>query len=366
MGGVPKALAPFGSGTLLSRALQTVSSVPGIGPIAVACPPGMLGEFKVAAGAREGVLFVEGGAERADSVQAAFDAIEDPGDVVLIHDAARPFASASLFERVAAAASTTGAAVPVVPPVDTVKRIEAETVVATLDRAVLGLVQTPQAFHPVLYRAALDAWSRDGRPPVTDDAALVERLGVAVAAVEGERKNVKITWPEDLSNHVAGTPARVGTGWDIHRTGPGRRLVLAGVEFENDFGLLGHSDADVVAHAVCDAVLGAAGMGDIGRRFPDADPQWKGADSIALLATVASEMRRAGFEVVNVDCTVVAERPKIAPRAPAMCERLAGALGVPPERVSVKGKTAERLGPEGRGEAISAQAVVLLSTKLRS
>lgn len=363
MGGLPKALMPFGPGTLLSRAVKTISSVPGVGPISVACPPGMVAEFKAAAGTRQGVVFVEGGAERADSVETAFRAIEEPGDVVLIHDVARPFASSSLFERVAAAAAQAGAAVPLVPPVDTIKRVEGETVVATLDRSVLGLVQTPQCFRPALYRAALDAWTRDGRPPVTDDAALVERLGVAVKAVEGERKNVKITWPEDAVLGAVGRLARVGTGWDIHRTSPGRRLVLGGVEFQSDFGLNGHSDADVVAHAVCDAILGAAGMGDIGRRFPDTDPKWKDADSIVLLATVAGEVRNAGFEVVNVDCTVIAERPKIAPHAPAMRERIASAAGVPPACVSVKGKTAEGLGPEGRGEAISAHAVALLRKK---
>lgn len=385
MGGVPKALIPFGNGTLLSRAIETVSSVRGVGAIIVACPPGMLEQFKAAAGScrtdgmalqpprgstllpsaaavptREGVFFVEGGAERFDSVEAAFRAIPASADEVLIHDVARPFATAALCERIVEAAAKTGAAVPVVPPVDTVKRVEAGTVVATLDRSVLGLTQTPQCFHAALYRAALDAWNRDGRPPVTDDAALVERLGIAVAAVEGERGNVKITWPGDLPSIGAAGDTRVGTGWDVHRTAPGRRLVLGGVEFQSDFGLVGHSDADVVAHAVCDAILGAAAMGDIGRRFPDSDPEWKDADSIALLSAVAAEVRAAGFGIANIDCTVIAERPKIAPFAGEMAARIARAAGIETSRVGIKGKTAEGLGAEGRCEAISAQAAVLL------
>jgi 2-C-methyl-D-erythritol 4-phosphate cytidylyltransferase/2-C-methyl-D-erythritol 2,4-cyclodiphosphate synthase len=359
MGGVPKALVKLGGTSLLSRALGMIASVPGAGPVVVACVPGRAGEFSEAAGAAGArAIFTDGGAERSDSVERAWRALEAPFDVVLIHDAARPFATAALALRVARAALAHGAAVPLVPVPDTVRRIEGGAVAGTLDRSALRLTQTPQGFRRELFAAALEKWVRDGRPAVTDDASMVERAGVAVNAVEGERGNVKITYPGDVE--AAAANLRVGHGYDLHRTAPGRRMVLGGVAFDCGSGLLGHSDADVVMHAVCDAVLGAAGMGDIGRRFPDTDPAWRGADSAVLLATAAAEVAGAGFEVVNVDCTVIAEQPKIAPAAVAMAARIAACLNVEPARVSVKGKTNEGLGPEGRGEAIAAHAVALL------
>ncbi|MFA6033595.1 MAG: 2-C-methyl-D-erythritol 2,4-cyclodiphosphate synthase [Myxococcota bacterium] len=368
-GGLAKAMLKLQGVTLLQKAITVALSLPQTTQVIVACVPGKVEEFMAVAGELgDGVVFVEGGAERHDSVEAAFRAIKGDADVVLVHDIARPFASAALFDRVAYAAWRFGAAVPVVSVADTVKQVRGGEVVTTVDRSALGLVQTPQGFRRELYSYALDEWVLGGRPAVTDDSMLVERLGVSVASVDGEGSNSKITDKEDIARHgmtaldsKAWAGFRVGSGYDLHRVVTGRAMIIGGVGFDCGFGLQGHSDADVLAHAVCDAVLGAAGIGDIGRMFPDTDPKFSGADSIELLKIAVARAAEAGFAVVNVDCTVICERPKIAPRALEMASRLAMALGVQPCMVNVKGKTNEGLGPEGRGEAISAHAVALLS-----
>jgi 2-C-methyl-D-erythritol 4-phosphate cytidylyltransferase/2-C-methyl-D-erythritol 2,4-cyclodiphosphate synthase len=363
-GGTPKALMRAGGRTLLERCLETLSmAVPG-GPVVVACPAGMTVEFREAAGAAGCFAsFVDGGEERSDSVEAAFRAMPPEPRIIAVHDAARPFATPELFFRVSEAAARYGAAVPAIPVQDTVKIVGGGVALETPPRPLLHAVQTPQCFHHGLFAASIEEWARSGRPPVTDDAMLVERLGAAVAVVEGERGNVKITFPGDLkmAEKGEGGDFRVGQGYDLHRIAEGRQLVLGGARFDCGFGLLGHSDADVLTHAVIDAILGAAGLPDIGRLYPDSDPEYKGADSLELLRDAAARVAAAGYRVVNIDCTVVAERPKIAPVAEEICSRLAAGIGTPGVCVNVKGKTNEKLGPEGRGEAISAQAVALLA-----
>jgi 2-C-methyl-D-erythritol 4-phosphate cytidylyltransferase/2-C-methyl-D-erythritol 2,4-cyclodiphosphate synthase len=307
---------------------------------------------------------VAGGARRQDSVAAAFRAVPARTDVIVVHDAARPFASADLIARTIAAAAESGAALAAVAARDTVKQVDGSVVRATLDRRTIFLAQTPQAFRRQVLSDAL-ALSGDA----TDEASLAEQAGHTVRIVEGEAANIKITTAEDLVmaeaiNRAGGAPAaatRVGTGYDLHRLVEGRLLILGGVTIPFDRGLAGYSDADAVCHAVTDAILGAAAAGDIGRHFPNTDPQWQGASSIDLLRRAAAVVRGMGLAVGNVDATVIAERPKLAPHVDAMRANLAEALGVSADRVSVKGKTNEGVGELGRGEAIAAHAVALLN-----
>jgi 2-C-methyl-D-erythritol 4-phosphate cytidylyltransferase/2-C-methyl-D-erythritol 2,4-cyclodiphosphate synthase len=255
-----------------------------------------------------------------------------------------------------------GAAVPAVPAHDTVKRGVARDgavwVGGTLPRDEIYLVQTPQAFSRGILA---EAFARAGDDDATDEAGLVERAGGAVQLVEGEVTNVKITTADDLRSTAAPAAAgRVGTGYDLHRLVPGRRLVLAGVEVPFELGLDGHSDADIVCHAVTDAVLGAAALGDIGRLFPDTDAAWRDADSVALLRTAVGRVHDAGYRVGNVDVTVIAQRPRLLPYLDAMRASLAGALAVDPAVVSLKGKTNEGVDSMGRGESMACHAVALL------
>jgi 2-C-methyl-D-erythritol 4-phosphate cytidylyltransferase/2-C-methyl-D-erythritol 2,4-cyclodiphosphate synthase len=284
-----------------------------------------------------------------------------------VHDAARPFASADLIARTIAAAAESGAALAAVAARDTVKQADGSIVRATLDRRTIFLAQTPQAFRRDVLRDAL-ALSSDATD-ATDEASLAEQAGHTVRIVEGEATNIKITTLEDLAmaeaiNRGGGAPAaaaRVGTGYDLHRLVEGRLLVLGGVTIPFDRGLAGYSDADAVCHAVTDAILGAAGAGDIGRHFPNTDPQWLGASSIDLLRRAAAVVREMGLAVGNVDATVIAERPKLVPHIDAMRANLAEALGVSADRISVKGKTNEGVGELGRGEAIAVHAIALLN-----
>jgi 2-C-methyl-D-erythritol 4-phosphate cytidylyltransferase/2-C-methyl-D-erythritol 2,4-cyclodiphosphate synthase len=264
---------------------------------------------------------------------------------------------------VAEAAAVGGAALAALPITDTVKRAAGEgdpRVAETLDRRTLWAAQTPQAFRGALLRQAYAAAGAEASL-ATDECALVERLGQPVTLVPGEPGNFKITTADDVARARALTepPFATGVAYDCHRFQAGRRLVLGGVEFEGD-GLLGHSDADVCAHAIGDAVLGAAGLGDLGRHFPDTDPRWKGANSLALLREIAAMAAAAGWRVGNADVTLAARRPRIAPRAEEMRARLAEALGVSPAQVNVKATTGEGMGFVGRGEGIAAHATALL------
>lgn len=358
--GVAKQWATVGGETVLRRAARVLSASGVVDQIVAVVPAGE--ESRGAAdlqGLEVPVRTVAGGAARADSVRAGLEALGDV-EVVLVHDAARPFATASLARAVAEAAAERGAALAALRATDTVKRGEGDRVAETLDRRVLWLAQTPQGFRAPLLRRAF-ASAGPSAAEATDECQLVERLGEEVALVPGEPGNFKITGPDDLARaRVLIEPSvAMGVGYDVHAFAAGRRLVLGGVEFEGD-GLLGHSDADICAHAICDAVLGAAGLGDIGRHFPDTDPRWEGVSSLHLLREVAGKVRARGFTVGNCDVTLAARRPKIAPRAEEMRARLAEALGVSPAQVNVKATTGEGLGFVGRGEGIAAHAVALL------
>lgn len=314
---------------------------------------------------------VAGGEHRQDSVAAALGELSPDCDIVVIHDGARPLARPGLVGRCVEAAAEHGAAVAALACTDTVKEVGGEgNVSRTLDRSRIWLAQTPQAFRSDLLARA-HAAGRAAGVEGTDDASLVERLGHPVHVVEGDPDNIKITYPRDVrwaeqllaerqEMTVAPVATRCGIGYDAHRFAEGRALVLGGVRFEGERGLLGHSDADVVSHAVCDALLGAACAGSIGEHFPDSDPKWQGASSLSLLARVASMIRERGWRIENVDAVVIAEQPRIAPRAEEMRRSLAGALDVGVERVSVKGKTTEGMGFTGRGEGIASQAIAAL------
>ncbi|HOG28672.1 MAG TPA: 2-C-methyl-D-erythritol 4-phosphate cytidylyltransferase [Vicinamibacterales bacterium] len=367
--GVPKQLLPVGGVSILARSVEIFAGHDLVDEIVVVLPAELAADPPAGlhAGAKP-LRVVAGGARRQDSVRRGFEAVAGRADLVVIHDAARPFASLSLVTRVIEAAEESGAALAAVAASDTVKLAREDAaggavVERTLPRARIHLAQTPQAFRTEVLAAAIEA----GRGiEATDEAALAEAAGFPVRLVPGEASNMKITTMTDLTtaDAVAGGPgARVGAGYDLHRLVEGRPLVLGGVTIPFDRGLAGHSDADVAAHAVTDAVLGAIAGGDIGRHFPDADPRWKGASSLAMLAHAAGVARDAGFEVVNVDVVIVAERPKIAPYADAIRAGLAGALGIAVARVSVKGKTNEGLDAVGRGEAMAAHAVALVSPR---
>lgn len=308
---------------------------------------------------------VAGGAERPDSVQRGLAALPAECGLVAIHDGARPLVRPSLIERVVAAARESGAAIPALAVRDTVKRAEGGAVAATENRAGLHLAQTPQVFAlELIRRAHVEASGLDG---ITDDAQLVERLGHAVSLVPGDPDNLKVTLPEDaaLAERLLPGPGaavhRVGTGYDAHRLVAGRRLVLGGVEIDHPLGLLGHSDADVLSHAVGDALLGAAALGDLGRHFPPEEPALRGVSSLLLLERIVAKLRAAGHRPVSVDATLLCQAPRLAPHVAGMRANLARALALDLDRVSVKATTTEGLGFVGRGEGIAAQAVALLA-----
>ena len=300
---------------------------------------------------------VPGGVTRQDSVRAGLEAlVPHAPDIVLVHDAARPYIPPGTIPALLAALEETPGAIPALPVADTLKRALNGVIVETVPREALFRAQTPQAFrfHPLL-----DA-HRAGIQGATDDASLLEAAGLAVTIVPGAEDNIKLTYPEDLARLEHAMTAhlipRVGTGFDVHVLEAGRPLMLCGVAVPHDKGLAGHSDADVGIHALCDAIYGALAEGDIGRHFPPSEAAWKDADSARFLAHAAGRIAARGGILANADVTLICERPKIAPHAEAMRARLASLLGVDPGRISVKATTTEKLGFTGRGEGIAAQA----------
>ena len=360
----PKQLIEIDGRSILERSVSLFASHPEVDEIVVALPAELATDPPAyLSRVTKPLRIVEGGARRQDSVAKAFEEVRHQADVVVVHDAARPFATPSLISRTIAAAAESGAALAALAARDTVKHGVDGLVRSTLDRRTIFLAQTPQAFRRDVLRDALAISSE-----ATDEAALAEEAGHQVRLVEGEATNIKITTPDDLPIAEAiaqggARPARTGRaglGYDLHRLVEGRPLILGGVTIPFDRGLAGHSDADAICHAITDAILGAAGAGDIGRHFPDTDPRWKGASSLELLRRAVEIVRETGLAVGNVDATVILERPKIAPHIDQMRARLADVLGVTPDRVSIKGKTNEGVGEIGRGEAIAVHAIALV------
>lgn len=312
---------------------------------------------RIAAACPKPCCVVDGGETRADSVRNGLAAAE--GALVAIHDAARPFVSRAVITAALEAAARTGAAAPAVPVKDTIKVAQGGRVVSTPDRAMLYAVQTPQCFSREKYRQALACVTGEQARQVTDDCSLFELAGMPVELTAGDYGNYKITTPDDLKKEKT---MRIGHGYDVHRLVGDRKLILGGVEIPYEKGLLGHSDADVLLHAVMDAVLGAAALGDIGRHFPDTDPAYRGADSLALARAVAALIREHGYAVGNIDATILCQKPKLAPYIEEMRRNIAAAFGVAADAVSVKATTEEHLGFTGEGLGIAAHAVALLES----
>jgi 2-C-methyl-D-erythritol 4-phosphate cytidylyltransferase/2-C-methyl-D-erythritol 2,4-cyclodiphosphate synthase len=362
----PKQMLLMGGRTMLERSVDAFDHHPRISEVIVAVPADLVADPPGWLIGRARTRIVAGGASRQESVGAAFDVVSPAAGIVLVHDAARPFVSADLIERCIDAAGEYGSAIAAVPVSDTVKQVTMENgrlvIAGTIPRESIYMAQTPQAFRREVLAKAV-ALGRSG-VAATDEAALAELAGYPVHIVDGDQDNVKITTARDLERaqrQASGAASRVGTGYDLHKLVEGRALILGGIAIPADKGALGHSDADVACHAATDAVLGAACLGDIGRHFPDTDPRWKGASSADLLRQAAGMVRAADHEILNVDVVIVLERPKIAPHIASIREGLAAALGIDVERVSVKGKTNEGLDAIGRGEAIAAHAVALLT-----
>ncbi len=369
---MPKQMIALGDRTILERSFALVDSHDRIDEIVIALPPDLAqSPPPYLISSKKPVRIVNGGDRRQDSVANAFAQVSKSATVIVIHDAARPFATADLFSRVIDAAARGGAAIAAVQASDTVKEATAapgvRIVARTMARESMYLAQTPQAFSREVLEEAIQL-GHEALTMATDEASLAEQAGHSVALVDGESTNIKITTEHDLnvSKAMLGIRdlglgiSRVGTGYDLHRLEAGKPLIIGGVRIPHDTGLAGHSDADVLCHAVTDAILGAAGAGDIGQHFPDTDPKWKGADSIELLKGAMAIVRAAGYSVSNVDAVIIAERPKLAPHVPAMRANLAHALGIETSAVSVKGKTNEKVDALGRNEAIAVHAVVLL------
>jgi len=378
----PKQLILVGGTPILERSVGAFTGHPLVHELVVSLPGELAGDPpEYLRQAAKPVRVVAGGVRRQDSVANAFRAIDRRCEIVVIHDAARPFVSADLIARTIAAAAEYGAAAAAMPARDTVKRADpanrlpgaaasattgrAIMVSETLPRETIFLAQTPQAFRTDVLRRALDLGIS-----ATDEATLAERAGHPVRLVPGEATNIKITTPEDLlfadaiarraGAHAAAHVGRAGTGYDLHRLVPGRPFVLGGIVIPSEVGAAGHSDADVACHAITDAILGAACCGDIGRHFPDNDPRWKGASSLDLLARTTRLVADAGFEIANVDVTVVLETPKIRSYIDDMRRAIAGAIGIDASAVSIKAKTNEGLDAIGRGEAVAAHAIAML------
>jgi 2-C-methyl-D-erythritol 4-phosphate cytidylyltransferase/2-C-methyl-D-erythritol 2,4-cyclodiphosphate synthase len=363
-GDMPKQYRHLAGEPVIRASLRLFAQHPEVGMVQPVIHPDDAARFGAAAAELKLLAPVFGGATRQASVRAGLEALAPlRPDLVLIHDAARPYASAALVTRAIAAVEATGAAIPVMPLADTVKSVDrtGRLIEATLDRTVLRTVQTPQVFT---FGPVLDAHRRaaeSGREDFTDDAALAEWAGLKVAAFAGEAGNVKLTTAEDVAraerDHAAAlADTRIGSGFDVHAFAAGDHVMLGGVRIPHDRGLTGHSDADVALHALTDAVLGALADGDIGTHFPPTDPQWRGAASDRFLAFAVERVRARGGRIAHLDLTIVCEAPRVGPHRDAMRARIAAIAGLEVDRVAVKATTSERLGFTGRGEGIAAMA----------
>jgi 2-C-methyl-D-erythritol 4-phosphate cytidylyltransferase/2-C-methyl-D-erythritol 2,4-cyclodiphosphate synthase len=364
--GAEKTVAPLGGKPLWRWSFEALIDHPAVAGVGIVCAPEQLDTIR---GQALGALFcVAGGATRKKSSARVLAALPEDADLVLIHDGARPFVSQEVVRAVIDAAARSGAAAPGFMPTDTIK-VVGKRGLETLDRGRLVAVQTPQGLLVSVFRKGHELLE-----DATDDLALAEAAGVIPEIVPGDPDNIKITTPKDLLraeallSHRAGSDRRplefrTGIGYDIHSfsVDPSRSLWLGGVRLDDSKGLEGHSDADALLHAMTDALLGAAALGDIGTHFPNTDSRWKGEPSASFLAHAAHLVRREGWTIANVDATLLAEAPRMSPHVPAMRRRIAEVLGIELGRISLKATTNERLGSIGRGEGIAAIAIATLS-----
>ena len=353
--------------SVLHRSVRIFSECENISSIVVVC---RADELEWAESELSDVLkpyrIISGGKTRAESAKLGFGAIPNDSDYVAIHDAARCLVTADIIDSVISAAIFYGAATASTPVTDTLKRVDSESkIVETIPRESIYSASTPQVFSTLLYKKALS--EAKNIESFTDDNMLIEALGHEVVCVDTGRENIKITTPDDVSyaEYILGKREgmleyKIGHGYDVHRLVPGRALVLGGVNIPSDKGLLGHSDADVLTHAIMDSLLGAMGLGDIGKHFPDTSGEFKDISSLELLARVASLILENGYTVVNVDATVILQRPKIASYIDSMKENIAKILGIEVGRINIKATTEEGLGFTGSGEGAAAHSVSML------
>ncbi len=365
-GGVPKQYRTIGNEPVLRSSLALMSWHGEIEAVVPVIRPEDAGHFQAASAGLKLLPPVHGGDTRQASVRAGLEALKhQPPDIVLVHDAARPFCTAALVSRAIAACAQTGAAIPTLEVTDTIKTIEHGYVTETLDRTKLRSVQTPQAFGyaPLLegHRRA----AREHREDFSDDAALAEWAGMKVAVFPGEVGNIKLTTDEDFARAESRRLAsladlRVGNGMDVHPFGPGDHVMIGGVRIPHDRGFVAHSDGDVALHALVDAILGALADGDIGSHFSPNDPRWRAAASDQFLKFAAGRVRARGGNIAHLDVTIVCETPRIGPHRDAMRQRIAEIAEIAVERVAVKGTSSEKLGFTGRGEGIAAFATATI------
>ena len=353
--GVPKQFRPIGGKAVLAHAVDALADHPGIGAVRVVVGPGQHAQAEKALGSRDVGSLILGGAERADSVRAGLAAVD--GEVVLVHDAARPFCPPSVIDRLLAALDDEPGAVPALPLADTLANSDV-ILGDPIDRSALVRIQTPQAFR---LRALIDSYEQWSGPSPTDESTVARAAGLRVALVEGDPMLDKLTtsadWARAEQMLAARLTPRTGLGFDVHAFGGDGPVMMGGIAVPHPRGLAGHSDADVVLHAITDALLGAAGFGDIGEHFPPSDQQWKGASSDVFLLHAAALIRAGGGIIDHVDCTVICEEPRVGPHRAAMRANIADLLQLPETAVSIKATTTERLGFTGRREGIAAQAV---------
>ena len=361
--GGPKQYRAIGGQTVVFRAMQPFCTHPRIAAVQPVFNPDDTAMFNAAVAGLCHQPPANGGATRQASVHAGLEALvgQEP-DIVLIHDAARPFVSKALISRAIDAANRTGAAIPAIPVADTIKLVdEGGNVADTPERARLRIAQTPQAFRYDIILEAHRRAAREGRVDFTDDAALAEWAGLTVATFEGDVANMKLTTPEDFVREEARLASllgdiRTGTGYDVHAFCAGDHVMICGVRVPHTRGFLAHSDGDVGLHALVDAILGALADGDIGSHFPPSDPQWEGASSDRFLKHAADRVTARGGRIANLEVTLICERPKIGPLRDQMRARVAEISGVDISRVAVKATTSEKLGFTGREEGIAATA----------
>jgi 2-C-methyl-D-erythritol 4-phosphate cytidylyltransferase/2-C-methyl-D-erythritol 2,4-cyclodiphosphate synthase len=361
--GGPKQYRSIGGQTVIFRAMETFCRHPQIFAVQPVLNPDDTQIFNEAVAGLSHEPPANGGATRQESVRAGLEALAShKPDIVLIHDAARPFVTADVIARAIDAVDRTGAAIPTIAVTDTIKQVsDAGNVEATPDRARLRIAQTPQAFRFDVILEAHRRAARDGRSDFTDDAALAEWAGLTVTTFEGDAANMKLTNPEDFAREEARLGAalgdvRTGTGYDVHAFGDGDHLMLCGVRVPHSRGFLAHSDGDVGLHALVDAILGALADGDIGSHFPPSDPKWKGAASDRFLKYAVDRVTARGGRIANLEVTMICERPKIGPLRDTMRARIAEITGLDISRIAVKATTSERLGFTGREEGIAATA----------
>lgn len=366
----PKQYHQIAGAPILVHTLQAFLACPFIGQLIVVVPadkleetPELLNEFRIN---DPRVSVIAGGKRRQDSVFEGLMQVKPEFRTVLVHDGARPLIQQQLIENIFKEATAHGAAIAAIPVKDTLKKGDENHLIAeTISRDNLWHAQTPQAAHVGLLKKA---YAENGDNDVTDEASLLENAKIPVILVEGSETNIKVTRPEDLHiaekflNNAMKPTFRIGHGFDAHRFAEDRKLVLGGVTIPHTMGLAGHSDADVLTHAVCDALLGAIGAGDIGKHFPDSSAEFKDIYSITLLERVVQDVQAASYEIANMDITVVCQAPKLAAHIPEMVQTIAKATNTAPEQINIKATTTEKMGYTGRKEGISAHAVALLQT----